>query len=235
VGTELVAYANPKPHMPGTVLITKIEADLQTWRADSPAATLARIRDLAKLLVALSGHLPDRYISFNNMYAGHSLNQWHVSVNTPPLGIEHWPVEQQIKREMFRSREGLLALGGSNSYPTPVFAAIGKPDSVAEKLVDAIVDWDTVPEATGNLTVVQHSQSGLMTGLFWPRVSTWRRAPGFQSGEIASLELAGYFLLSHESDLAGVASGKYSYWHFWRVLRSVADPRAFARCPTWVR
>ena len=81
--------------------------------------------------------------------------------------------------------------------------------------------------------IVRDTGSGRVTALFWPRISTWRRAPGFESGEIAVLELAGYFILSHENDLAGVANGTYGYRHFWRVLRLIADRRAFAKCSAW--
>jgi len=220
--------------MPGTILITKVAEDLQTWRTGCRASTLRRIRELSGLLVELSTCVPGRYVSFNSLGAGHSLSQWHVSVNRPPHGLEKLPIEQNVELQSSRSRKGLLSLGQSDGYPVPVFIAIGPGEYITNGSCNVIADWDTLPAATGNLMVTKSQSGEMFTGLFWPRITLWRRAPGFRSGEIAALELSGYFPLSDEIDLAGVADGRYDYRHFWKALHATADQRAFDRCAAWV-
>jgi hypothetical protein len=220
--------------MPGTVLITKVAEDLQSWRGSSPGETGKRVEALLELLLNLSLYLPAWRLSYNNIHSGQSLSQWHVCANVLPPGVEQLPVEREVEQHAVGKRDVVFALSECRNYPVPVFAAIGRHPYVVENVARAVCDWDLLPEATGNL-MVHDPGNGLSTGLFWPRVTTWRRAPGFRSGEIAVLELAGYFILSHKGDLTALASGKHMYRHFWSVLRSVADRRAFDRCANWAR
>jgi hypothetical protein len=224
---RLVGLANPSPHVDGTLTITSMQADPQTWRAEAASATVARIKRILGLMVALAGRLPGRYVSFNNDGSGNSLSQFHVTVNRCPQGIDEWPVDRAIARHAHRGRNGRLILGPEGEYPVPTIVISGPDEAVVERMSQVIAEWDTQPDRTGNVIARRRPAEQAVTAVFWPRSRAWRYAPGFRSGEIAFMELSGCFVASNQDDVASIDCGKYDYRHFWRVLRAVADHRAF--------
>lgn len=224
---HLVALANPSPHLPGTVTLTRSSLDVQSWRASGRSPDAGRIRAVAALMVAIADNAPGRYVSFNNEGSGNSLSQFHVSVNAYPVGVHAWPVERVIADQAGRARDGWLVLGTRGEYPVPTIVVSGRLDELVDRLASVIGEWDTQPDRTGNI-VVRRTNTNEATAIFWPRSRAWRHAPGFHSGEIGFMELSGCFVLSDDRDTANVDSGRYGYRHFWNVLRAVADDRAFA-------
>jgi hypothetical protein len=224
--TPLVVLANPSPHVTGTVTIASLHADPQTWRADDARATPKRVRSVASLMTALAEHLPGRYVSFNNDGSGNSLSQFHISVNRHPEGVDELPIERAISLHRGHRSGGTWVLGLHDEYPLPTIVVAGNGSEVSHALAAAIVGWDTQPDRTGNV-LVRATAGGEIVATFWPRTRTWRRAPGFRSGEIAFMELSGCFVISNRADFAAVECGRYDYNHFWLVLQGVADRRAY--------
>jgi hypothetical protein len=164
---ELVALANPNPHLPGTVNVTTAWEHPQLLRLSASSGKDATSGAWTDLAVALSEDLPGRYVSFNGPWAGNSLDQFHFSVNNPPEGMGLLPIEDAINRERAKDPRAVMAL---NSYPAAAVVFVGKPTRVAEQIARAIESWMSTPQRTGNGMV--RSVDGITTAVFWPRLST---------------------------------------------------------------
>jgi hypothetical protein len=223
---SLIALANPNSHTTeeGGFVITTEELLDQHW---GDASRIARNVRMATLL---SSDLPERRISFSSADAGNSLWQFHLNVNRMPKGIRALPIERVFREHHADAASAAIGLNGD--YPAPCLCFRGNAAAVGEKMSKAISGWATAPERTGNF-LVRTDVTGVTTAFFWPRLSCWRRAPGWRSGEISFLELAGFFLVSDAEDERAVASGDIDHAHLWRVLLSISDEEAFAFCGGW--
>jgi hypothetical protein len=145
--------------------------------------------------------------------------------------IEHSASNLNIDLSPQTVVEALITVDADIKTPTQDWEPIWAADKVF--LDDNSINaWATVPERTGNF-LVRTDGTGVTTAFFWPRLPCWRRAPGWRSGEISFLELAGFFLVSDAEDERAVASGDIDHAHLWRVLVSISDEEAFAFCGGW--
>lgn len=225
-GIELVALTNPNPHLPYGVTLAWRAPERQTWNGGNFEETRARVGMITTVGAALAERLPGSVLGYNNLDAGPSLPQLHLNLGSRPAGMELFPIEGEILSQAAQNQIHVFALDQNREYPAPAVIVRGTADSIADALSSAVLAWATEPGRTGNLMFLGPHHGQPLTGVFWPRVSTWQRAPGFRSGAIAFCELAGLFVVSHPSDIEDVERGAFDYRHFWRVLRSTVSPIA---------
>lgn len=223
-GREWAALASPTPVLPGAITFTPVDPTFQSWRGNAAECAPSSVYSLLRAGTTLAVALPDSVIGFNNHRAGDSLPQQHLNGGSRPLGLDWLAIEQAILGQP-AIKEGVPVLwNNSRLYPVPAVIACGSGEFVANALTDAVLTWDTRDGRTGNLLFLGPHLGRPLTGVFFPRVSTWQRAVGFRSGAIAFCELAGVFVVSDSDEFDQIERGIYDYMHFWRALRSVAPP-----------
>jgi len=221
---EWAALASPTPVLPGAITFTPVDPTFQSWRGNAAECLRENVYSLFHAATTLAAALPDSVIGFNNHWAGDSLPQQHLNSGSRPPGLDWLAVEQAILSQP-AIKEGVPVLWNDpRLYPVPAVLACGSGEFITNALTDAVLTWDTRDGRTGNLLFLGPHLGRPLTGVFFPRVSTWQRGVGFRSGAIAFCELAGVFVISDGDEFDQIERGIYDYMHLWRALRSVAPP-----------
>lgn len=223
-GREWVALASPQPVLPGAITFTPVDPTFQSWRGNAIECSRNNVYSLIHAGTTLALVLPDSVIGFNNHRAGDSLSQQHLNCGARPVGLDWLAIEQAIMVQQ-TIEEGVPTLWDNpRLYPVPAVIACGSSEFVTNSLAEAVLKWDTLDGRTGNLLFLGPHLGRPLTGVLFPRVSTWQKAVGFRSGAIAFCELSGVFVVTESDEFDQIERGVFNFNQFWRALRSVAPP-----------
>lgn len=219
------AFTTPFPFAPSHVSIASATHEPQGWAGLTPEDRLGWMRRVVADVYALVASLPGWCVGYNGDGAGSTVNEHlHFHVFRLPDGVESLPL-QAVASERAAIPDAVTPLHANGSYPLTAFRVRGSQRFVVDSVTGLLHSWADAGggDATANLFGAIEESSPTLYAV--PRSRTLEYAPGF-SARIGFLETTGLFVMSKESDLELLNSGRLTHRTLWNVLRAVDPARA---------
>jgi hypothetical protein len=223
-GRIMVALSNPFAFLCFHTTIASAFHEPQSWESSDKKESRRKKERAIQDVCQLASELPSFIVIFNaSRESGASLPAHrHYQIFELPPGYGSLTIQQAAAKH---HPAPIVYLGFDDDYPVYAARFIGASETVLENAVDFLDKWEQILGVAATANLIAVTENGEIALYVVLRNRLFRYAQGFE-GILGSAEMAGFFILSNDSEFKAVQEKRFSFSTLWEMLEAVRPPEA---------